>query len=198
MQNKIRSEFANAADLLARAGADADICQTIERIVGVTVGALRAQKKIMLCGNGGSAADAQHWAAELVSRFHFDRPGLAAIALTTDSSAITAIGNDYGYEKVFARQIEALGQPGDVLFAISTSGSSPNIIQAVKAARLKSITTVGFTGERGRDLAGLVDECIAIPSGSTPDIQLGHEVVGHTVCMLVEAAMFADAKNDKS
>jgi D-sedoheptulose 7-phosphate isomerase len=154
--------------------------------------ALRAERKLLLCGNGGSAADAQHWAGELVSRFMYDRPGLAAVALTTDSSIMTAIGNDYGYERLFARQVEALGQKGDVLFGISTSGRSPNILAAFKAARARGVATVGFTGTGAgaADMAPLADLMIQVPSSVTPRIQEGHEVLGHAICAMVERAMF--------
>jgi D-sedoheptulose 7-phosphate isomerase len=144
----------------------------------------------LFCGNGGSAADAQHWAGELVSRFNYDRPGLAAIALTTDTSILTAIGNDYGYERLFAHQVEALGVTGDVLIAISTSGNSPNIVVALEAARARGITSIGFTGEAGGKMAALCDICLRIPSSSTPRIQEGHEVLGHAICGMIEAAIF--------
>lgn len=178
------------ARLLDTMAADAPLCAATEAAVAVVVQALRAGRKLMICGNGGSAADAQHWAGELVSRFYYDRPGLAAIALTTDSSILTAIGNDYGYERVFSRQVEALGQAGDVLFAISTSGNSKNILAALEAARAREIATVGFTGAGGGAMAALCDLCIRIPSESTPRIQEGHEVLGHAICGMVEAAIF--------
>ena len=182
-----------SAELLRRMAADQALCAAVDQVVVTTVAALRAGGKVMLCGNGGSAADAQHWAGELVSRFHYDRPGLAALALTTDSSILTAIGNDYGYERVFARQVEALGRAGDVLYALSTSGRSPNVLAAVRAARERGIATIGFTGAEGGDLAALCDVAIRVPSGSTPHIQEGHEVLGHTICAMVEAAIFPRA-----
>lgn len=144
----------------------------------------------MICGNGGSAADAQHWAGELVSRFNYDRPGLEAIALTTDTSIMTACGNDYGYDYVFARQVEALRVAGDVLFALSTSGNSANVVAALQAARARGITTVAFTGRAGGRAAKLCDVAIRVPHDSTPRIQEGHEVLGHAICGLIEAAMF--------
>lgn len=144
----------------------------------------------MFAGNGGSAADSQHLAGELVSRFKFDRPGLAAWALTTDSSVLTAIGNDYGYERVFARQLEAVGAPGDILIAISTSGRSLNILKALEESRRKGIVTVGFTGEAGGDMPPLCDHLIRVPSSETPKIQEGHIVLGHIICGLIECQMF--------
>jgi len=158
--------------------------------VRMAVEALKGGNKLMFAGNGGSAADAQHWAGELVSRFYYDRPGLAAIALTTDSSILTASGNDYGYDYTFARQIEALGRDGDVFFAISTSGNSPNILRAVDAAHSRGIRVIGFSGQSGGKLAALCDVCFCIPSTETPRIQEGHEFVGHLLCALIEAEMF--------
>ncbi|MBD0275029.1 MAG: D-sedoheptulose 7-phosphate isomerase [Acetobacteraceae bacterium] len=169
---------------------DASLCAETEAAADMVVASLRAGGTLLLCGNGGSAGDAQHWAGELVSRFFYDRPGLAAVALTVDSSILTAIGNDYGYERVFARQVEALGRPGDVLFALSTSGNSKNILAALEAARAKGMRSVGFTGQGGGAMAALCDLCLRVPSAVTPRIQEGHEVLGHTICAMVEAAMF--------
>jgi len=178
------------AGLLARMAEDEALCAAAAAAAEAVIAALRAGNKLLLCGNGGSAADAQHWAGELVSRFHYDRPGLAAIALTTDSSIMTGIGNDYGYERLFSRQVEALGRKGDVLFAISTSGRSPNILAALRAARERGMATVGFTGEGGGDIAPLCDILLRVPSSSTPRIQEGHEVLGHAICGMVEAALY--------
>jgi D-sedoheptulose 7-phosphate isomerase len=180
----------NSARILEAMAADAALCQLTAHTVDLVVGTLRAGGKLLLCGNGGSAADAQHWAGELVSRFQYDRPGLPAIALTTDTSILTAIGNDYGYERIFSRQVEALGRPGDVLFALSTSGRSPNILAALRAARAGQIATIGFTGATGGDMPALCDICLRVPSEATPFIQEGHEVLGHAICAMVEAAMF--------
>jgi D-sedoheptulose 7-phosphate isomerase len=178
------------SDLLSRMAADAALCAATAMAADAVVSALRRGNKLLLCGNGGSAADAQHWAGELVSRFHYDRPGLAAIALTTDSSIMSGIGNDYGYERVFSRQVEALGAAGDVLFALSTSGRSPNILAALKAARDKGLATIGFTGEGGGDMPPLCDILLRVPHPSTPRVQEGHEVLGHAICAMVEATMF--------
>jgi len=152
---------------------------------------LRAGRKVLIAGNGGSAADSQHIAGEFVSRFAFDRPGLAAIALTTDTSVLTAIGNDYGYEKLFSRQVQALGVPGDVFIGISTSGKSPNVLRALEEARQKGLVTIGMTGNRGGPITSLCDHLLAVPSADTPRIQEGHIVMAHTLCLLVEQAMFA-------
>jgi D-sedoheptulose 7-phosphate isomerase len=185
----VARELKASADLMLRLADDAALGETLERIALRCAGALRAGRKVLFAGNGGSAADAQHLAAELLSRFAYDRPGVAAIALTTDTSALTAIGNDYGFERLFARQIEALGQPGDVLVALSTSGRSPNILAALAEARGRGLVTVGFTGTFG-DMSPLCDYVLPMPSTDTPRIQEGHIVVGHILCGLIEKLLF--------
>jgi D-sedoheptulose 7-phosphate isomerase len=150
---------------------------------------LRRGGKLMLCGNGGSAADSQHIAAELTGRFIADRPPLAAIALSTDTSALTCIANDYSFEDVFARQVEALGRPGDCLLGISTSGNSPNVVRAVEKARSCGIFTVGLLGRDGGQLRALCDLPIVVPDRSTARIQEAHIFVGHTLCGLIEQAL---------
>jgi phosphoheptose isomerase len=153
--------------------------------------ALLAGKKILLCGNGGSAGDAQHIAAELVGRFVLERRGLPGIALTTDTSALTAIGNDYGYERVFSRQVEALGQPGDVLVAITTSGGSPNVVAAAAAARAAGMKVIGLTGAKGASFVASCDAGVAVPSLVTARIQECHIAIGHLLCEIVDAAFAA-------
>lgn len=190
MNSFIRTEFDKALVNFQRMSADADLHDRIVAAVAMCLDALRDGRKILFAGNGGSAADAQHWAGELVSRFYYDRPGLPAIALTTDTSILTAIGNDYGYDYTFARQIEALGQAGDVFVAISTSGNSPNIIRAVDAAKSKGVKVIGFTGQDGGKLAPLADLSFRVPSDETPRIQEGHEFIGHLLCGLIEQEMF--------
>ena len=186
----IQAAIERSAQVLTAMAADTALCEATARAAALCTTALRSGGKLLLCGNGGSAADAQHWAGELVARFHYDRPGLAAIALTTDTSIITAIGNDSGYERVFARQVEALGRTGDVLLALSTSGNSPNVIAALKVARAQGMACIGFTGAGGGAMPALTDICLHIPSTSTPHIQEGHEVLGHTLCTIIEAEMF--------
>lgn len=186
----VQAEFDKSLQNFQRMAGDVSLRGQIQDAVGLCLQALRDGCKIMFAGNGGSAADAQHWAGELVSRFYYDRPGLAAIALTTDTSALTAIGNDYGYDYVFARQVEALGRPGDVLFAISTSGRSKNILRAVQASKERQMRVIGFTGMHGGDLAKECDICFRIPSDETPRIQEGHEFLGHLICALIEAGMY--------
>ena len=150
---------------------------------------LNKNGKILLFGNGGSAADAQHIAAEFVCRFNRDRAALPALALTTDTSALTAIANDYGFERVFARQVEALCQPGDVVIAISTSGRSPNVIAGIEAARARGARTIGLTGGDGGDMIGLVDIAVVIPTDVIARIQECHITVGHLICEVVEALL---------
>ena len=194
MQDFIAGELRKTASVIGALVADAGLARTIETVARLCVTALRDGNKLLLAGNGGSAADAQHLAAELVSRFYFDRPGLAAVALTTDTSALTAIGNDYGFERLFARQVDALGRKGDVFIGLSTSGNSPNILKALDEARLKGLVTVGLTGQGGGKMAALCDHCLRMPSSETPRIQEGHIVVGHTLCALVEREMFTPPK----
>ncbi len=150
--------------------------------------------KILIAGNGGSAADAQHFAGELVSRFYFDRPALSAIALTTDSSILTAIGNDYGYEDVFARQLQAHGRSGDVFIAISTSGNSPNILKAIETAKAIGLVVIGLTGQSGGKMKAMCDVCLCAPSDSTPRIQECHLFFEHTLCACIEESLFGDLK----
>lgn len=187
-------EFQKSIALLHEMSRDKLLHDLVVRAVSLSVAALKRGNKLVFAGNGGSAADAQHWAGELVSRFNFDRPGLAAIALTTDTSILTAIGNDYGYDYVFARQVEALGRNGDLLFVISTSGNSKNILRAIQAARTLNMSVIGFTGQGGGAMAELCDICFRMPSAETPKIQEGHEFLGHLICGLIESEMFADAR----
>jgi D-sedoheptulose 7-phosphate isomerase len=194
LQDFIAGELRKTASVIGALVADAELARTIETVARLCVKALHDGNKLLLAGNGGSAADAQHLAAELVSRFYFDRPGLAAVALTTDTSALTAIGNDYGFERLFARQVDALGRKGDVFIGLSTSGNSPNILKALDEARLKGLVTVGLTGQGGGKMAALCDHCLRMPSSETPRIQEGHIVVGHTLCALVEREMFTPPK----
>jgi D-sedoheptulose 7-phosphate isomerase len=158
----------------------------IVECAGAIFSALMKGNKILICGNGGSAADAQHIAAEFVGRFENERIALPAIALTTDTSALTALGNDYGFERIYARQIEALARPGDVLIALSTSGNSPNIISAIMSARKIGCEVVGLTGAKGKKLASLCDKCILIPSDRTARIQEAHITVGHIWCEIID------------
>lgn len=189
----VDDEFEQTIGVFKAMAADSGLRQLVLDVVEISVAALRVGNKLLFAGNGGSAADAQHWAGELVSRFNFDRPGLAGIALTTDTSILTAIGNDYGYDYVFSRQVEALGRAGDVFFAISTSGNSANIVRGIEAARERGIKVVGFTGQDGGAMAALCDVCLHVPANATPKIQEGHGFLGHLICDLIERSMFEPA-----
>jgi D-sedoheptulose 7-phosphate isomerase len=158
------------------------------------VSALRAGGKVMFCGNGGSAADAQHLAAELTGRYRRDRRPLAALALTVDTSALTAIGNDYGFDLVFARQLRGIAQSGDVLLGISTSGRSPNVIEGLRTARELGVKTIGLTGATGADMAPLCDVLISVPSSETNHVQEMHIAVGHMMCGIVESELCSDRR----
>jgi len=162
----------------------------IAKVSDVLVGAAERGNKVMLFGNGGSASDAQHIAAEFVGRFAFDRPALPALALSVNTSCLTAIGNDYGFDQVFSRQIEALGRPGDIAFGISTSGNSQNVLSGVAAAHKMGLHTIGLTGQAGGKLKNAVDFCICAPSNETPRIQECHILIGHIIAELVEETVF--------
>jgi D-sedoheptulose 7-phosphate isomerase len=179
---------------LERAAQDASLLAAARKIAGVITAALRAGNKLLIIGNGGSAADAQHIAAEIVGRYKQDRPAYAAIALTTDTSALTAIANDYGFDQVFARQVEGLGQRGDVLLALSTSGRSPNILAALRVARERGLVTIGFTGAKGEALGALCDHLLVSPSDDTPIIQQIHLAAAHGICDEIEQAMMREAQ----
>jgi D-sedoheptulose 7-phosphate isomerase len=168
--------------------------KTLEQIVEVAqrcIDALRSGNKIIFAGNGGSASDAQHIAAELVGRFEKDRPGLPAMSLTTNASQLTALSNDYGYDAVFSRQLQALGKDGDVFFGLSTSGNSANVLAAVEVAREQGLIVVGMTGESGGQLETLCDICLKVPSENTARVQESHITIGHILCAQIEQVLFA-------
>ena len=182
--------FDEIAGLVSSIASDQELRAAVSRAGDMALAAIRGKNKLLFAGNGGSAAEAQHIAAEYVSRFKFDRPGLPAVALTTDTSILTAIGNDYGYENIFVRQLEAIGRPGDLLFLSSTSGRSQNILLAVAAARQLDVATVLLTGAAYRPVADGPDLVIAVPSLVTARIQEVHLMIGHTICEFVEHQMF--------
>lgn len=190
MDEYIRGQLAETYRTIGLLQEDHSLQSALAASAQAVVSCLRAGGKVLFAGNGGSAADAQHMAGEFVSRFMFDRPGLAAIALTTDTSILTAIGNDYGYDMLFERQVQALGRKGDVLIVYSTSGRSANVLKALAAARRQGLFCIGFTGNRGGPMHELCDRVLPVPSDSTPKIQEGHLVMGHILCGLVERAMF--------
>ena len=188
-KDPIAAHLKLSRDALERAGSDANLLDTARKIADVIAASLRAGNKLLLAGNGGSAADAQHIAAEIVGRYKKDRPAYAALALTTDTSALTAIGNDYGFEHVFARQVEGLGRRDDVLLALTTSGRSPNILAALKAARQQGLVTVGFTGAKGTGLAASCDHLLVAPSDDTAVIQQIHMAFAHGICEVIEQTL---------
>lgn len=191
MKQTIQHHIQESAQVINAMLVDDPLQVSIETIAKVCITALKNGKKLLFMGNGGSAADSQHLAGEMVSRFAFDRPGLPAFALTTDTSVLTAIGNDYGYVHLFARQVQAVGQAGDVLFGISTSGKSPNIIAALEMGNKQGLVTVAMTGNQHATVTTVAHHSIEIPSASTPKIQEGHIISGHILCGLIEAAIFA-------
>ena len=188
-KDPIAAHLKSSRDAIERAGLDAGLLDTARKIADVIAGALRGGNKLLIAGNGGSAADAQHIAAEIVGRYKKDRPAYAAIALTTDTSALTAIGNDYGFEQVFARQVEGLGKRGDVLLALTTSGRSPNILAALKAARQQGLVTIGFTGAKGTALGASCDHLLVAPSEDTAVIQQIHMAFAHGICEVIEQTL---------
>jgi D-sedoheptulose 7-phosphate isomerase len=190
MIDLIREVLAEGNAVLQAVERDPAIHATLDRAGQATAAAMKAGRKLMVAGNGGSAADAQHLAAEFVSRLVEDRPAMRALALTTDTSILTAVGNDYGYECSFARQIEALGQRGDVFLGISTSGRSPNVLFALKLCRELGITTIGLTGASGGQMLPLCDYAIRIPSDVTMYIQQAHLALEHVFCMVTERYYF--------
>jgi D-sedoheptulose 7-phosphate isomerase len=186
MKQTIKDLIQDAQDITKKILQDEDLISRIETAATTIVRALKSGHKVLVFGNGGSAADSQHFAAELVSRFQKERQACAAVALTTDTSILTAIGNDYDFSRVFARQVEALGAPGDVAFAISTSGRAKNVLAAVAQARARGLTTIGLTGETPSDLSTNVDVPMCVPSSTTARIQETHILIIHILCHIVE------------
>lgn len=193
----IAEHFRRSVEALELTSRDTSSRSVIIAIADAIGTAMRNGGKLLIVGNGGSAGDAQHIAGEFISRLNFDRNPLPAVALTTDTSVLTAIGNDYGFDKVFERQVRGLARPGDILLAISTSGCSPNVIAALKAARELGIMTVGFTGNGVREMNAFSDLCLCAPSNSTPLIQQIHIVAAHAICGLVELQLFGNTVASK-
>jgi D-sedoheptulose 7-phosphate isomerase len=191
-KDPIRAHLAVSLSALERVTEDVALLATARKIADAVVATLRAGNKLLIVGNGGSAADAQHIAAEIVGRYKHDRLPYPAIALTTDTSALTAIANDYGFEQVFARQVAGLGRRGDVLLALTTSGRSPNILAALTVAREHGLVTIGFTGSKGEALGRLCDLLLIAPSDNTPVIQQIHIAIAHGICDEIEQAVMRD------
>jgi D-sedoheptulose 7-phosphate isomerase len=195
MQDMVQKQLAQSIETMQATLADPNIANTVVTIAELTANAMLAGGKLMVAGNGGSAADAQHLVAEFVVRLVSNRPAMRAVALTTDTSIITAAGNDFSFDCIFGRQIEALGQPGDVFLGISTSGNSRNILQAVQQAKEMNITTIGFTGNGGGQMASLCDHNVIIPSNVTMNIQECHLALEHIFCLAVEGFYFGDRQS---
>jgi len=192
MKEYIKEQIKNSFETKQAIYENEELLDNIEKVAKECISLYAKNKKTILAGNGGSAADAQHIAAELVGRYGFNRPSIPSLALTTDTSNLTAIGNDYGYDKVFSRQLEGMGQDGDLFIGISTSGNSANIIEAFKSAREKNIFTVALTGRDGGKMAKLANIALIVPSHSTPRIQESHILIGHILCDIIEQELFAD------
>lgn len=190
MIERIKNEVKASAEVKMQIYSDDELVNKIKTVCQVVIECYKLEGKTLFAGNGGSAADSQHIAAEFVSRYLFDRPGMASIALTTDTSILTAVGNDYGYDLLFARQLQAIGKKNDVFFAISTSGNSKNIIQALKVCKQLGITSVGLTGSNVGEMDGLCDYLIKVPSSYTPRIQESHILIGHIICGVVESYFY--------
>jgi D-sedoheptulose 7-phosphate isomerase len=189
MEARTRELLAEAKAVQQELAEAEDVHRAVAASARAIIDSLRAGGRVLLCGNGGSAADSQHIAGELVGRYLRERPGVSAIALTTDTSVITAVANDYGYEEVFSRQVEALGREGDVLVAISTSGNAETVLRAVEEAKGRGMRTIGMTGSEGGRLAEIVEIAVCVPASTTPRVQECHGVLGHVLCEIVEAAL---------
>ena len=192
MKNYIKDQIKKSYETKQALYANEALLDVITEVASRCVALYKTDKKTILAGNGGSAADAQHIAAELVGRYGFDRPSIPSLALTTDTSNLTAIGNDYGYDQVFSRQLAGMGQEGDIFFGISTSGNSQNLINAFEVAKEKGITTVALVGKDGGKMAQMADFSIVVPSDSTPRIQESHILIGHIICDIIEKEIFGD------
>lgn len=192
MKEYIKNQIKSSYETKQKIYESEALLDVIENVAKKCVDIYKTGKKTIIAGNGGSAADAQHIAAELVGRYGFDRPSLPSLALTTDTSNLTAIGNDYGYDKVFSRQLEGMGQEGDIFIGISTSGNSVNIINAFNSAKAKGIMTVALVGRDGGKMAQMADIAIIVPSNDTPRIQESHILIGHILCDIIEKEIFAD------
>ena len=195
MQDLIKNQYIKTRNTFNAILQNPELISNIEKSVLLIKECLESGGKILLCGNGGSAADSQHIAAELIGRFSFNRRALSAIALTTDTSALTAIGNDFSFDEIFSRQVEGLGKKDDILIGFSTSGKSKNVLKAIQVAKTLQLKTIAFLGEHGRDIGEIADISLNIPSAETPNIQEGHIATGHILCACLEELMFNGVKN---
>jgi len=190
MKNYIKDQIKKSFETKQAIYQNEELLNKIVEVCKLCVELYKGKNKTILAGNGGSAADAQHIAAELVGRYGFDRPSIPSLALTTDTSCLTAIGNDYGYDKIFSRQLEGMGQSGDIFIGISTSGNSKNIINAFEVAKEKGIKTIALVGRDGGEMAKIADIALVVPSDSTPRIQESHILIGHIICDIIEKEIF--------
>ncbi len=195
MQDLIKNQYIKTRNTFNAILQNPELISNIEKSVLLIKECLENGGKILLCGNGGSAADSQHIAAELIGRFSFNRRALSAIALTTDTSALTAIGNDFSFDEIFSRQVEGLGKKDDILIGFSTSGKSKNVLKAMQVAKTLQLKTIAFLGEHGRDIGEIADISLNIPSAETPNIQEGHIATGHILCACLEELMFNGVEN---
>ncbi|MEC7646004.1 MAG: D-sedoheptulose 7-phosphate isomerase [Bacteroidota bacterium] len=193
MKNRIKQCISSSADNYLKVLNDQHLQENLQTVISLCVIAFKNDNKMLFCGNGGSASDAQHIAAELSGRFYTNRPPLYAEALHVNSSYLTAVSNDFGYDESYARMLEACGRKGDILIGISTSGNSPNVIKALKKANEIGMKTIGFTGKKGGKMNGLCDIILKAPSDDTPRIQEVHILFGHIICQLIEEEIFSDA-----
>ena len=193
MQDLIKNQYIKTRNTFNAILQNPELISNIEKSVLLIKECLENGGKILLCGTGGSAADSQHIAAELIGRFSFNRKALAAIAFTTDTSALTAIGNDFSFDEIFSRQVEGLGKKDDILIGFSTSGKSKNVLKAVQVAKELQLKTIAFLGEHGRDIGNIADIALNIPSSETPNIQEGHIATGHIICSCLEGLMFKNS-----
>lgn len=192
MREYIKDQIKKSYEVKQAIYQNEQLLSNIIEVCRLCIDLYRGKNKTILAGNGGSAADAQHIAAELVGRYGFDRPSIPSLALTTDTSNLTAIGNDYGYDKVFSRQLEGMGQEGDIFIGISTSGNSLNIINAFKVAKERNIKTIALVGRDGGEMGKMADIALIVPSESTPRIQESHILIGHILCDIIEKEIFGD------
>lgn len=195
-ENTIIDRINNSIEVKKNILRDNNLVEKIDLISQAIIKAYKSNKKLILFGNGGSAADAQHLVGELVNKFYFDRKSLSAIALTVNTSILTAIGNDYSFDQIFSKQLEGIGEKEDVAIGISTSGNSKNIIEGLNFAKKNKLFTVGFTGKNGGKINNIVDVCINVPSDDTPRIQEAHIMIGHIVCEIIEKELFKENEKE--
>lgn len=195
-ENTIIDRINNSIEVKKNILRDNNLVEKIDLISQAIIKAYKSNKKVILFGNGGSAADAQHLVGELVNKFYFDRKSLPAIALTVNTSILTAIGNDYSFDQIFSKQLEGIGEKEDIAIGISTSGNSKNVIEGLRFSKKNNLFTIGFTGKNGGKINSIVDVCINVPSDDTPRIQEAHIMIGHIVCEIIEKELFKESEKE--